>query len=342
MLLQPCGRIARYHCVLTLKPRQSPAPNKDAVDKARQDWRVKRQHMEAGVARRRRFGVAGERAVTPLSYLFRSGAVEAAFRLLGLYPRGCRNAEGVRLETVTMSFADLPEPFDGYSILHLSDLHISESFPAFGRAAEFFRGLEVDLVVMSGDYQTFGAPEPTTVATLIERMLAGLVVRDGIVAVLGNHDSHEMAGALEEVGVSVLINEGLRIERGGAELILAGTDDVYYFHTDSAPAVLRNFRDGFRVALVHTPDLATMAAEAGYSLYLTGHTHGGQVCMPGGRPIMTGLDSHHALASGCWQWQGMLGHTSRGLGSGLVPVRFNCPPEATVINLKCTSLVKQK
>lgn len=317
-----------------MRPAQPSVSDKQAADLARQAWRVERQRLEAGLARSRRHGVAGERAMTPLARLFRNGMVAGAFRLLGLYRRGVRNAGGVRLETATMSFANLPRSFDGYSILHLSDLHINDGFPAFDRAAGFFRGLEVDLVVMSGDYQTFGAPDPATAATLIESMLSGLVVRDGLVAVLGNHDSHEMAGALEAVGFRMLLNEGMRIEREGAELILAGTDDVFCFHTDSAAALLQSFQEGFRIAVVHTPDLATTAARAGYSLYLTGHTHGGQVCMPGGRPIMTGLDSHHALASGTWEWQGMRGHTSRGLGSGLVPVRFNCPPEATVIRLR--------
>lgn len=329
--------LARNHRNPAVKPEQSSVSDRHAADRARQAWRVERQRLEAGLARNRRYGVAGERAMTPLARLFRNGTVASVFRLLGLYRRGMRNAEGVRLETATMSFANLPQAFDGYSILHLSDLHINDSFPAFAHASRFFRGLEVDLVVMSGDYQTFGAPDPGTTAALIAGMLSGLVARDGLVAVLGNHDSHEMAGALEGVGFRMLVNEGMRIQRAEAELILAGTDDVFCFHTDAAAALLHSFQDGFRIAVVHTPDLATTAARAGYSLYLTGHTHGGQVCMPGGRPFMTGLDSHHGLASGSWEWRGMLGHTSRGLGSGLVPVRFNCPPEATVIRLRRAS-----
>ena len=87
--------------------------------------------------------------------------------------------------------------------------------------------------------------------------------------------------------------------------------------------------DGYKIMTV---DLATLAADLGYNLYLSGHTHGGQVCLLGGRPVLTALDSHRHLASGRWKVRNMLGYTSRGLGYGFAPYRFNCPPEVTVIN----------
>jgi uncharacterized protein len=80
--------------------------------------------------------------------------------------------------------------------------------------------------------------------------------------------------------------------------------------------------------------MADVAAAAGYALYLSGHSHGGQVCLPGGRPILTAMDSHRRLATGPWQWDGMLGYTTRGVGV-VQRTRFNCPPEVVVLRLRC-------
>lgn len=303
------------------------------TDHSRYNWLIERRRMEALLVRQRRSTLAGERTFPSNGYL--ENCIAAALHLTGLYKRGHRNAGDFRLEQIFMDFPNLPEAFDGYTILHLSDFHVDNVSSILDRAALLLRGLAVDLVVMSGDYQTRGTPAATKVSAMIEPLLAGLIVRNCIVAVLGNHDRHEMAGALDGLGIKTLINEGIAIERGTSKLMVVGTDDVNCFYTESAPAALRSYSDYFRIAVVHTPDLASVAAEAGYSLYLTGHTHGGQMCTHGGRPVITGLDSHHELASGYWEWNGMLGHTSRGLGTAMLPVRFNCPPEATVIRLGC-------
>ena len=123
------------------------------------------------------------------------------------------------------------------------------------------------------------------------------------------------------------------ISRNEAALHVIGIDDVHAFYTPEALDVLEKHRENFRISLVNTVDLATMAADLGYSLYLSGHTHGGQVCLPGGWPIFPALDSHQHLASGRWNVENMQGYTSRGLGYGFNPYRFNCPAEVTVIRL---------
>lgn len=301
------------------------------AEERRRHWLKERQRMEALLASRRRSTPFGERALPPLASM--GNFIAAVFRLSGLYRRGHRNAADFRLEHVAMAFSHLPDPFDGYRILHLSDLHVGNVSTLMDRATRSLSGLAVDLVVMSGDFQTRATPSATEAAALIDPLLKGLVARDGAVAVLGNHDSHEMAGALDTLGVQTLINESITIERMGTKLMVVGTDDVNSFYTEAAPMALRHCEEGFRIAVVHTAELASVAASAGYSLYLTGHTHGGQICLPGGKPLATALDTHRSLASGSWHWHGMLGYTSRGLGSGKPPLRFNCPPEATVISL---------
>lgn len=143
-----------------------------------------------------------------------------------------------------------------------------------------------------------------------------------------------MVDLLEAQGVTMLVNETVRVGTGPSHFHVTGTDDVHLFYSDEAHKVLREGPEGFRIALVHTPDLATDAARAGYGLYLCGHTHGGQICLPGGRPILTALDSHQHLASGAWSLDGMQGYTSRGIGGGFFPVRFNCPGEIGLLRLK--------
>lgn len=298
---------------------------------ARLAWLAERKRMEALLARRRRSTPLGERALPTFTLFDRYMA--AAFSLIGLNRTGRRNAASFRVERLTLTYPHLPAAFDGYTILHLSDLHIGNVPGQTDRAANALSGLAVDLVVLSGDYQTQGTPSAAEAVSLLRPLLEGLTARDGIVAVLGNHDLHEMAGALEGIGVSTLINEGVAVKRGGAQLWIVGTDDVNSFYSEAAPAALRRYSEGFRIAVVHSADMATVAADAGYALYLAGHTHGGQVCLSSGRPLLTAQDTHRGLASGLWQWRGMFGHTSRGVGSGRPSLRFNCPPEATVLSL---------
>jgi predicted MPP superfamily phosphohydrolase len=245
---------------------------------------------------------------------------------------GRRNAGRPRLTEVTFHFASLPAAFDGYRILFLSDLHLGYSPDALAAGIALAEGQSCDLAVLGGDFQSWGRPTAAEVVEHMRPVLAALRPTDGIVGVLGNHDTHDLVPPLEAVGVRMLLNENLDISRDGQSIHLIGCDDVHAFYDHGAEAALRR-NGGFRVALVHSPDFAGQAAAAGCSLYLAGHTHGGQICLPGGRPILTALDRNHQLARGAWRLRGMQGYTSTGLGSGLPVVRFNCPPEVVLITL---------
>ena len=116
-------------------------------------------------------------------------------------------------------------------------------------------------------------------------------------------------------------------------LHLTGLDDVHRFYTASASAALEAAPEGFCIALVHSPEIVDRAAVR-HRLYLTGHTHGGQICLPGGRPLATGLRRHHDLASGLWRHGEMMGYTSRGVGTCILPIRTHCPGEIAVVTLR--------
>jgi predicted MPP superfamily phosphohydrolase len=116
-------------------------------------------------------------------------------------------------------------------------------------------------------------------------------------------------------------------------LHITGVDDVHRFHTEHAHAALEEAPDGFCIALVHSPEAAEAAALR-HRLYLTGHTHGGQICLPGGRPFATGMKRNQHLARGAWRHGDMVGYTSRGLGACVLPFRSYCPGEVVSVTLR--------
>ena len=187
--------------------------------------------------------------------------------------------------------------------------------------------------VMTGDYRarTYGH---------IDRALAGLErlraqLGEKVYAVLGNHDSIHMLLPMESLGIRMLVNEHAVLTRGDDSLYLVGIDDPHYFRADNLEKAMLRIPDGAtRILLSHSPEMYQHAACAGVDLMLCGHTHGGQICLPGGFPLMCNARCPRTLCSGAWQYQGLQGYTSRGAGTSVVDVRFNCPPEVTIHALR--------
>ena len=260
--------------------------------------------------------------------------IEIALRVTGTYWLGSANAGKVQLRRNIVHLTNLPRAFDGFTILHLSDLHADLSGPAMRRAAELAHGLDYDLCVLTGDYRgrTYGdcGPSLEGVARLREAL------RGDIYAVLGNHDSITMVPDLEALGIRMLLNECVAIDRGGALIYLAGVDDAHFFRADNIEKAAAEIPHGcVSVLLSHTPEIYRQAAHAGFDLMLSGHTHGGQICLPGGIPILLEADLPRAFAAGAWRHGRMAGYTSVGAGSSVVPVRFNNRPEITLHQLVC-------
>ena len=158
--------------------------------------------------------------------------------------------------------------------------------------------------------------------------------RDGKVdvATLGNHDSVGMVRPFERMGLDVRVNQTLTVERGGARSTSASTTCI--IRDPAARCARRGFARGLPRRPGAFPDFARLAARAGFSLYLTGHTHGGRARLPGGLPIVTSSQTPRAHASGLWREGDMVGFTSRGVGVSSLPVRFNCRGEAAIITLR--------
>jgi uncharacterized protein len=254
-------------------------------------------------------------------------------RAIGLWGIGLRNASRPRLVRHDVCLSGLPAEFDGYRILHLSDLHIDFLPELVSQTQRLVRDLDVDLAVLTGDYHARYGQEDAELARPYAEIFSAIRARDGIVGILGNHDSAGIADILSSLGATILVNESVALHRDGAELCLTGTDDVHHYWTPAAKQALEAApRDRLRIALVHTSELAEAASRLGYALYLTGHTHGGQICLPGGYPVIT-MGMRRAYSAGLWQIGRMVGHTSRGVGTSSVPLRFNCPSEIALITL---------
>ncbi|MGB0694983.1 MAG: metallophosphoesterase [Rhodospirillaceae bacterium] len=295
----------------------------------RDSWRERRIPMEQD---RDRVSIAGPRRHNFLTDI--EPLTSAVIQASGLKNRGIRNALDVQLRHQDLTVPRLPEALEGFTILHLSDLHFGTLPGLEEKALSLLAGVEVDLVALTGDVQTYGKPTPPEITPWLGALKAGIQSRFGWFAVLGNHDGHDMVPALEQLGMTVLVNEQTTLRDGDHSIALTGVDDVNRFYTPEAETALRALPEGdLRIALVHTPDMATMAAEIGAEVYLCGHTHGGQICLPGGKPVFVSLDTHKELAVGPWTKGSMAGHTSSGLGVGVPPVRFNCRGEAVVIRL---------
>jgi predicted MPP superfamily phosphohydrolase len=258
--------------------------------------------------------------------------IEAVLRGTGTYWRGRTNASKVELRRNAVRLPHLPEAFDGFTILHLSDLHADISGPAMLRVAELLHGLDYDLCVLTGDYRgrTYGDYQPCLES--IARIRDAL--RGDIYAVLGNHDSIAMVPDLEASGIRLLLNECAVIERGPVSLYLAGVDYAHFYRADNIEKATADIPEGcVSILLSHTPEIYRQAAHAGFDLMLSGHTHGGQICLPGGVPLLLEADLPRAFGSGAWRHAGMAGYTSVGAGSSIVPVRFNNRPEITLHRL---------
>jgi hypothetical protein len=258
--------------------------------------------------------------------------IRKVLKLSGLYWRGRRNAEHVIVKQNTIECANLPPRFDGFTILHISDTHVDMNERAMRRLIELLPGLNYDLCVLTGDYRgkTFGAFDATLQGMV--RMIAHL--KQPILGVLGNHDTIQMLPGLEAMGIRMLQNECETIRRGDQQIFVAGIDDAHYFRVDNIEKAGSPVPDGaFSILLSHTPEIYRQAAHAGFDLLLSGHTHGGQICLPGSIPITLDSVLPRRMGAGAWRYRDMIGYTSVGAGSSIVAVRFNCPPEITLHRL---------
>lgn len=258
--------------------------------------------------------------------------IRFCLQAVGLFNRARANSRKLTTAHNTFVLPDLPQAFEGFRILHLTDLHVDMDEHNLQAVIRQIEPLDYDLCVLTGDYRqlTFGPVE----AALDGMKKLRKAIQGDAYAVLGNHDSVRMVPALEDMGYRLLMNEMVALERDLQTLYLAGVDDAHYYKVhnlhragDKIPA------GGTSLLLSHTPEIWREAAHAGYDIFLCGHTHGGQICLPGGIPVTLDSDCPRRLGKGAWSVNGMQGYTSPGAGTSVLNVRLNCPPEVTIHTL---------
>ena len=264
------------------------------------------------------------------------GGVRNGLRLTGQLTRAQQLARRPELIIRTESFAHLPPGFDGYRILQLSDFHFDytpEMPEIVGRALE---GLDFDLCVLTGDYrgEDYGPYEASLLALERTRPVLG----DAVYAILGNHDNLELMLRFPEMDIHGLLNEGVWLERGGARIFLGGIDDPHYYRTHDMSRMRPQVGEAaFSILLAHSPEVFREAASAAFDWMLSGHTHGGQICLPGGFPLIAHAPrTPRSMIAGAWRYQHLRGYTSRGVGTSSVDCRLHCRPEITLHELRCS------
>jgi predicted MPP superfamily phosphohydrolase len=224
--------------------------------------------------------------------------------------------------------AHLPAALDGLRIALLTDVHHSSTVPAslVHEAVQLTRTARPDLIVLGGDYVTWGDRayvDPVTEA------LAGLAAPHGVFAVLGNHDDDRAMPAALSRHYAVLRDARTRLTIRGERVDLVGLR----FWTRKPPDVARVLRGagGFPMLLAHDPRRIADAAAQNIPLVLSGHTHGGQVALPGLGALVT---RKFPVAEGLLHRGDTTLFVSRGIGTVYLPVRINCPPEVSLLTLR--------
>ncbi|MEO7538623.1 MAG: metallophosphoesterase [Pyrinomonadaceae bacterium] len=242
-------------------------------------------------------------------------------------------ANSLSLERVEIRLRRLPQKLDGLKIIHLSDTHHSPftNLEHITRTGKIANRLKPDMFLLTGDYVSHHREYIPPVAAVLGQLKA----KYGVHACLGNHDHWTDADLVTSLfrgeGINVMVNEGFRFEAEGASFWLAGVDDYMVGKTDVPAALRGSYPDEMKLLLAHNPIIFREAARGGVDLTLSGHTHGGQIkirdeerrILPK-RKLKAGLHSRHNSQI----------YITRGIGTVVVPMRYQCPPEISLLELR--------
>jgi uncharacterized protein len=249
------------------------------------------------------------------------------------------------VETVPLRLPRLPRKFSGLRVAHISDIHMGGwiNLERLQQVGELIIAESPDILVITGDFVIGSKPSDVS-QQMIQDLITGLshlAQRVPTFAVLGNHDywtdETRIRSLLAASGIKDLTNSIFTLKRGAESLHICGVDDVWEGEVRLDEVISRLDDDSAAILLAHEPDFAdTSAATGRFDLQVSGHSHGGQVVLPLlGPPILPYLGRKYPL--GLYRVGEMFQYTNRGLGTGRLPIRINCPPEVTIIVLESTT-----
>ena len=259
--------------------------------------------------------------------------VEFVLRQSGYYASGYRNYKDLHLVHNQVMLESLPLELDGFRLLQISDLHIDFDASLTPVIQERLRDLSFDLCVITGDFRADTSGSGSSMLDEMRRLRPQL--GDSVYAVLGNHDSIEFLPELEAMGIRMLVNENMAIPHGGSDFYLVGVDDPFFYQTHDLVKAARNIPAGATTVLLsHSPQTFEEAERLGYHLMLSGHTHAGQICLPGRIAIQKNAPGPRRMLYGAWRYGRLQGYTTSGAGATTLPIRFFCPPEIVIHTLR--------
>lgn len=242
----------------------------------------------------------------------------------------------VELNYITININELPHRFEGMTIAQLSDIHHCQYVPRefVRRCVRKVNALSPDIVVLTGDYVYDPSYRASIFLLPVADELAELKAKEGVFAVLGNHDNKDRtSGALSERGIRVLINEHIALYRKNEYVFIAGVDDLWRGKMDLA-RTLKGTDDKPKILLVHNPDAIEMIKATDVDFVMAGHTHGGQVSVPLYGPLVVYSKFGVRYAAGLFREGRTMMYVNKGIGISGFPVRFCARPEITLFTLR--------
>jgi predicted MPP superfamily phosphohydrolase len=259
-----------------------------------------------------------------------------------------RLPDGWEWNRVRLPVPNLPRPLEGLRILHLSDFHLRRFWtPAYDHLVARIRRSDPDLLLCTGDYVE-DKQDHRPAMPMVMRLVKGFRARLGAFSILGNHDKYVMTSHLERAGLAMLDGRRheLRVARGArhgagydspeATIELVGLPGVLRSHlsSDFIRSIPRRRENTLRIVLSHFPShLPRVQFDLQPDLFLTGHTHGGQICLPGGHPVLRHDPSPRRLCTGIHWIDRTWLVVNRGFGFSGMPVRMFCPAEVLELTL---------
>jgi uncharacterized protein len=243
-------------------------------------------------------------------------------------------ASSLSIEKIDIKLPRLPKKLEGFRLVHLSDIHHSPftNLEHISRAVKVANQLKPDMFVLTGDYVSHESEYIEPVA----EVLGTLNSEFGTFACLGNHDhwtdAELVTNSFRRANINVLINEGFRFTARDSSLWLCGVDDYMVGKTDLKSALHGSFADEMKLLLAHNPVIFRQAARFDVDLVLSGHTHGGQVKL---RDEDKRILPQRKLQNGLHRRRDSQIYITRGIGTVVLPIRYQCPPEISLIELQC-------
>ena len=254
---------------------------------------------------------------------------------------GLIEAGRIRITRLELEFEKLPEAFDGFQFVHISDLHLRRFGLLEKQLVEKLKNLQPKFILMTGDFKLSQYTDNTKVIKAVRKILGGLDSECSFICIRGNHDKRGFINELKKLSVIYLHNEHYKLSIGEDEVYVLGVSKSYPNKRNQGVLKLRKAKEGlredaFKILLAHTPEYMPIAKDEKIDLVLAGDTHGGQVRLPllGTLALIIRFKTPLKYSMGLVKENDTILYTNRGIGTRGIPIRILCPPEIAVITLR--------